>query len=113
MSLPSYLSSPIIDVRSPRAFRCNYYASGADSISWHADDEAFLGPCPTIASLTLGAPRDFYMKHKTDKSVKPERWTLRSGDMVVMRGTTQATWLHSVPKRASAGGQWLTSCREE
>lgn len=39
--------------------RVNYYASGADSISFHSDDERFLGPDPAIASLSLGAQRDF------------------------------------------------------
>ncbi|KKK19027.1 hypothetical protein AOCH_006195 [Aspergillus ochraceoroseus] len=42
----------------------NYYASGDDSISYHSDDERFLGPDPCIASLSLGAPRDFLIKHK-------------------------------------------------
>lgn len=42
----------------------NYYASGADSISYHSDDERFLGPDPSIASFSLGASRDFLMKHK-------------------------------------------------
>jgi len=45
------------------------------------------------------------MKHKTDKSAPVEKWSLESGDMVVMRGTTQSRWLHSVPKRANAQGR--------
>lgn len=89
----------------------NYYASGADSISFHSDDERFLGPEPAIASFSLGARRDFYMKHKpppppssSDPLPAPEttkqlKLPLASGDMVLMRGRTQANWLHSVPKR--------------
>ncbi|KAL8698584.1 MAG: hypothetical protein Q9201_006485 [Fulgogasparrea decipioides] len=89
----------------------NYYASGADSISYHSDDERFLGPDPAIASFSLGAKRDFLMKHKpvpprdndlvTEQinSAKPLKLTLASGDMVLMRGKTQANWLHSIPKR--------------
>ncbi|KAJ9319418.1 hypothetical protein DTO271D3_187 [Paecilomyces variotii] len=84
----------------------NYYASGEDSISYHSDDERFLGPEPTIASLSLGARRDFLMKHKPFQS-GGERGTLKlplgSGDMVVMRGETQANWLHSIPKRKGGG----------
>ncbi|KAJ9247943.1 hypothetical protein DTO195F2_8982 [Paecilomyces variotii] len=84
----------------------NYYASGEDSISYHSDDERFLGPEPTIASLSLGAKRDFLMKHKPFQS-GGERDTLKlplgSGDMVVMRGETQANWLHSIPKRKAGG----------
>ncbi|KAL8772270.1 MAG: hypothetical protein Q9209_002482 [Squamulea sp. 1 TL-2023] len=89
----------------------NYYASGSDSISYHSDDERFLGPDPAIASFSLGAKRDFLMKHKpvspkdndptadAINSSKPLKLPLASGDMVLMRGKTQANWLHSIPKR--------------
>lgn len=89
----------------------NYYASGNDSISYHSDDERFLGVDPAIASFSLGAKRDFLMKHKpasasTDpklaeaiESAKPLKLALNSGDMVLMRGRTQSNWLHSIPKR--------------
>ena len=91
----------------------NYYANGNDSISYHSDDERFLGANPAIASFSLGAKRDFLMKHKPLKvdantiqnerallhDAKPLKLTLASGDMVLMRGTTQANWLHSIPKR--------------
>jgi alkylated DNA repair dioxygenase AlkB len=86
----------------------NYYASGIDSISPHSDDEHFLAPKPCIASLSLGARRDFVLKHKPPKPGAPPNpageangltLKLASGDMVVMRGPTQANWLHSIPKR--------------
>ncbi|KAK7924923.1 hypothetical protein PG985_006977 [Apiospora marii] len=101
----------------------NYYASGADSISFHSDDERFLGPLPAIASFSLGARRDFLLKHKpvppppggehtdTMKNAmsKPLKLPLASGDMILMRGPTQASWLHSIPKRtgknATDGGR--------
>jgi alkylated DNA repair dioxygenase AlkB len=84
----------------------NYYADGKDSISYHSDDERFLGPNPAIASFSLGAKRDFLMKHKalapqnTSEEPKGLKLPLGSGDMVLMRGKTQANWLHSIPKRA-------------
>ena len=82
----------------------NYYASGDDSISYHSDDERFLGPMPAIASFTLGAQRDFLMKHKPteqkdESETKPMKLPLGSGDMVLMKGKTQSCWLHSIPKR--------------
>lgn len=82
----------------------NYYASGDDSISYHSDDERFLGSLPAIASFTLGAQRDFLMKHKPterkdDSETKPMKLPLGSGDMVLMKGKTQSCWLHSIPKR--------------
>ncbi|KAF2674582.1 DNA repair family protein [Microthyrium microscopicum] len=86
----------------------NYYATGDDSISYHSDDERFLGTNPAIASFSLGEPRDFLLKHKppaTGKSEgkqavsKPLKFTLGAGDMILMKGETQANWLHSIPKR--------------
>ncbi|KAF2967782.1 hypothetical protein GQX73_g5840 [Xylaria multiplex] len=88
----------------------NYYASGADSISFHSDDEQFLGPLPAIASFSLGARRDFLMKQKPPKLEPGQagsngtpkgslKLPLGSGDMVLMRGRTQANWQHSIPKR--------------
>lgn len=86
----------------------NYYADGKDSISYHSDDERFLGSLPSIASFTLGAKRDFLMKHKPiapkEGETTPDpgqiKLPLGSGDMVLMRGKTQSMWLHSIPKRA-------------
>lgn len=86
----------------------NYYADGQDSIAYHSDDERFLGPEPAIASFSLGARRDFFMKHKPiapkqgeeTPEPKPIKLSLGSGDMLLMRGPTQANWLHSLPKRA-------------
>ncbi|KAI9103260.1 hypothetical protein DFS34DRAFT_642108 [Phlyctochytrium arcticum] len=79
----------------------NFYAGGSDSISYHSDDETFLGPNPTIASLSLGGTRDFLMKHKKEKS-RTEKFMLEDGDLLLMRGETQTQWLHAVPKRATA-----------
>ncbi|KAJ4288151.1 hypothetical protein N0V90_012168, partial [Kalmusia sp. IMI 367209] len=87
----------------------NYYADGKDSISYHSDDERFLGTNPAIASFSLGAKRDFLMKHKPippsasgEQVPEPKqiKLPLGSGDMVLMRGKTQSLWLHSIPKRA-------------
>jgi alkylated DNA repair dioxygenase AlkB len=91
----------------------NYYASGADSISFHSDDEKFLGPDPAIASVSLGATRGFLVKHKPTvpgtgaaggakqpPPSTPLKFPLANGDMILMRGKTQANWLHSIPKRA-------------
>lgn len=96
----------------------NYYANGSDSISYHSDDERFLGPDPAIASFSLGATRDFCMKHKPalDKkshnaqdekpaAAPPLKLPLGSGDMVLMRGKTQSNWLHSIPKRKGKGSE--------
>lgn len=101
----------------------NYYQDGKDSISYHADDETFLGPLPTIASLSLGSSRDFYIRCKFATDAAPpksqfytkgsgpaasrltEKMRLDDGDLLVMRGKTQQSTEHSIPKRSSAGGR--------
>lgn len=82
----------------------NYYATGEDSISYHSDDERFLGTNPAIASFSLGARRDFLLKHKPTErkeecESKPMKLELAPGDMILMQGRTQSNWLHSIPKR--------------
>lgn len=80
---------------------CNLYRSGRDSVGWHSDDEPELGPEPRIASLSYGAKRDFLMRDKlTGRKLK---LALGDGDLLVMGGTCQQEWEHSVPKRAAAG----------
>ncbi|KAK6532846.1 hypothetical protein TWF281_007018 [Arthrobotrys megalospora] len=89
----------------------NYYADCSDSIAYHSDDEAFLGPNPTIASLSLGTTRDFLMKHKEDKSLTL-KLPLSNGELLVMKRATQRKWLHSIPKRSSTvTGGWTNGGR--
>ncbi|RPB03916.1 hypothetical protein L873DRAFT_1825851 [Choiromyces venosus 120613-1] len=68
-------------------------------ISYHSVDERFLGNNPIIASLSLGPRRDFLMKPKFDMN-NSLKLSLSSGDMLLIRSTTQAKWLHSIPKRS-------------
>jgi len=81
----------------------NLYRDANDSVSWHADDEPDLGREPVIGSLSLGASRRFDFRKKTDHSEKFKS-VLNSGDLVVMRGTSQQLWDHQVPKETKAAG---------
>ena len=76
----------------------NLYRNGRDSNGWHADDEPELGSRPIIASVSLGATRDFQFKHRqlAQHSYTQE---LSSGSLLVMGGAMQAHWLHQLPKR--------------
>lgn len=76
----------------------NLYRDGQDSMGAHSDDETELGRNPVIASLSLGATRDFVLKHRRtgQRIVLP----LPAGSLLVMAGTTQHHWLHSLPKRS-------------
>lgn len=48
----------------------NYYRDGSDTVGWHADDEKLYGDTPTIASLSLGSARDFFLRKIADQSDK-------------------------------------------
>lgn len=74
----------------------NLYRDGNDSMGWHADREAELGPCPVLASLSLGESRIFRLRHKRTgetHSLEPG-----NGCLIVMRGELQQHWRHCVPR---------------
>lgn len=73
----------------------NLYHNGDEGMAWHSDDEVELGKNNTIASLSLGAIRPFYFKHK--KQLTKVAVTLENGSLLVMKEATQAHWLHSLP----------------
>mgnify|MGYP001811830296 CR=1 FL=1 len=74
----------------------NAYRDGNDAMGWHADDEPELGDAPVIASLSLGAARRMLVRPKTGgPSVAIE---LEHGSLLLMRGNSQADWLHCVPR---------------
>lgn len=75
----------------------NRYRSGTDSMGWHSDDEPELGPQPVIASLSLGAARRFLLRRRDDHARKAS-YLLGHGDLLVMSGSTQAHYQHSLPK---------------
>ena len=106
------LWTPLLDALGARAGEAagtafnsvlmNLYRDGRDSMGWHSDDEPELGDDPVIASLSLGAPRRFVLRH----AKKRGRWiTLVLGDasLLVMAGTTQRFYRHAVPKEDDAG----------
>lgn len=80
----------------------NLYRDGQDSVSWHSDDEPELGLRPVIASLSLGEPRRFDLRHReTGETVNVE---LPPGSVLVMSGATQQDWKHQIPKSARVHG---------
>jgi alkylated DNA repair dioxygenase AlkB len=84
---------------------CNLYRDGVDSMGFHSDDEPELGPEPTIASISLGAPRTFVLKSKAKRERgSAARLVLASGSLLVMRGTLQARFRHGVPKEPAVTG---------
>lgn len=76
----------------------NYYRNGQDGMGWHSDDEPELGQNPTIASLTLGQPRRFLLRHRSEKPIPQQELLLGNGSLLIMSGQLQHYWQHSIPK---------------
>ena len=84
------------------AVLANYYRDGRDGMGWHADAEPEVGPSPDdrwVASLSLGAPRRFLLRHRRRGADRHELH-LGGGALLVMRGTTQRHYRHAAPKTA-------------
>ena len=77
----------------------NLYRDGRDGMGWHSDDEPELGRDPVIASVSLGAPRRFCLRHRRRKDRRLDV-SLGHGSLLLMAGATQHHWVHAVPKTA-------------
>lgn len=75
-----------------------YYRNGHDHVGWHADDEPELGEAPVIASLSLGARREFQYRHKQQET--RGSMVLQDGELLVMQAQFQQLWEHRIPPQA-------------
>lgn len=73
----------------------NLYHNGDEGMAWHSDAEIELKKHGAIASLSFGAERKFAFKHKATK--EKVEFMLQHGSLLVMKGETQANWLHRLP----------------
>ncbi len=97
-----------IEKVSPSRFNSvllNDYSSGEVGMGWHSDNEKELGRNPVIGSVSFGAERDFFLKHKTNKDLDKITIPLKSGSLLLMLGNTQHHWDHSIPKRMKVKDQ--------
>lgn len=81
---------------------CNLYRDGQDSVAWHGDRVARQRPAATVAIVSLGERRPFRLR---PASGGPSLgFELGRGDLLVMGGSCQRTWRHTVPKIRRAVG---------
>ena len=79
------------------------YRDGSDSVAWHGDTTGRSSTQDTmVAIVSLGAPRALLLRPRGGG--KALRHELGHGDMLVMGGSCQRTWEHSIPKTARAVG---------
>ncbi len=80
------------------------YRDGGDSVAWHGDT---IGRGATedtlVAILSLGERRRLLLRRRGGGG-RTVRFELGGGDLIVMGGSCQRTWEHSVPKTTRATG---------
>ena len=79
------------------------YRDGRDSVAWHGDTIGRGKNEDTmVAILSLGSPRQFLLRPRGGGATI--RHVLGHGDLIVMGGSCQRTWEHSIPKTARSVG---------
>ena len=79
------------------------YRDGSDSVAWHGDRVARESSHDTmVAIVALGAARPFGLRPKSGGAGL--RLRVGHGDLLVMGGSCQRTWLHAIPKTARCLG---------
>lgn len=77
----------------------------------HAVGECILSltssPRVPAASVSLGMPREFLLRSNADHGNK-YRFRLGGGALLVMSGSVQEGWMHSVPRRAALTGERIS-----
>jgi alkylated DNA repair dioxygenase AlkB len=108
---------PAMAAASSRHYGCdlstvsaNLYRDGRDSVAWHGDRVGRRRTQTVVALVSLGAPRRFLLR-PVDGGTSI-RLTPGPGDLLVLGGTCQRTWQHSVPKCASSGPRISVMFRE-
>ncbi|XP_029999782.1 DNA oxidative demethylase ALKBH2 [Sphaeramia orbicularis] len=83
----------------------NRYKDGQDHMGEHRDDERELDPLCPIASVSLGAARDFIFRHRdargkeSSRQIEPVKLELAHGSLLLMNSPTNTFWYHSLPVR--------------
>lgn len=75
---------------------CNLYRDGRDSVAWHGDKESGM-----VAIISVGERRTFRLRPRGGGASLS--WRLGRGDLLVMGGTCQRTWEHTVAKVTMSG----------
>ncbi len=79
------------------------YRDGQDSVAWHGDTIGRGSTQDTmVAIMSLGTPRPLLLRPVSGGSTL--RHDVGHGDLLVMGGSCQRAWQHSIPKSAKPTG---------
>lgn len=104
----------------------NKYRDGQDFIPAHKDNETIFGNNPTIVSLSFGDTRTFSLNRVKYNPSYPRKmpldhrqkylnrkFTLRSGDLLIMAGSVQKYFSHEILKSDSKLPRYNLTFREK
>lgn len=91
-----------------------FYRDGRDSVAFHRDTDLRYCENTVIAILSLGARRPWLLRPRGEGT--PIDLSPAGGDLIVLGGRCQTSWLHAVPKvpgprpagRISAQWRWTS-----
>ncbi|TDL24698.1 hypothetical protein BD410DRAFT_718467 [Rickenella mellea] len=81
----------------------NCYEGTKESVGFHSDQLTYLGPYPTIASLSLGTTRIFRLREVVPTAETKQRHArtynvpLTHNSLMIMHASTQERFKHSIP----------------
>ncbi|CAM4046285.1 alpha-ketoglutarate-dependent dioxygenase AlkB [Pseudoalteromonas byunsanensis] len=81
---------------------CLYYPDGEEYMGFHTDLPAF-GPTDVIASISLGAEREFLIREQNNPDIQ-HNLTLEDGSLLVMGKGFQEQYEHAVAKGTKQTG---------
>ena len=105
---PSYVQE-LVDLLNDRygvdfdSCLVNLYRDGNDAVAWHADTVRKKMRDPLVATVSLGARRSFLVRPAAGGPIV-RRYKPGEGDLIVMGGSMQHDWHHTVPREKSASG---------
>lgn len=87
----------------------NRYRDGNDAVAWHGDRDGSRDARLVVASLSLGATREFQLRPKKESGLRydPVSVDVAHGDLIVMAGDTQLYWEHRVRRDPRITGERL------
>ncbi|EPQ58372.1 hypothetical protein GLOTRDRAFT_36273 [Gloeophyllum trabeum ATCC 11539] len=85
----------------------NCYEGAKESVGAHADQLTYLGPYPTIASISLGTTRTFRLRETIPSDQRDVRQArtfnipLPHNSLTIMHASTQERFKHSIPPQST------------
>lgn len=85
----------------------NCYTGSKETVGYHSDGLTYLGPCPTIASLSLGTTRKFRLREVIPQSEKDERSAqtfdipVVHNSLIIMHASCQERFKHTIPPQST------------